>query len=117
MCYGRGTFAICPHWGIDDADAPGTLVVAAGDGVIAAIGWDTAGWQTLSAHLQRPHEAALSCVATMARAVAILRRSGKFERTAGTPRSHRDVARWPARRSTAGASELRRILEGPSWAP
>lgn len=66
--YGGCTFAMCPHWGIDIAGSPGTLVLAARDGVVAAIGWDPTGyghyvilahgdgWQTLYAHLQPPDD-------------------------------------------------------------
>ena len=62
--YGGCNFAMCPHWGIDIAGAFGTRVVAAGDGVVAVLGWDPDGyghyvilahgdgWQTLYAHLQ-----------------------------------------------------------------
>ena len=64
--YGGCTFAMCPHWGIDIASAPDTPVLAATDGVVAAIGWDPngyghfvilahgGGWRTLYAHLSRP---------------------------------------------------------------
>ena len=49
------------HRGVDVADSPGTRVVAAGDGVVAAVGCDPTailvlphggGWPTLDAHLQ-----------------------------------------------------------------
>ena len=62
--YGGCTAAMCPHWGVDSAAPLGTLVLAAADGVVAAIGWDPegyghyivvdhgGGWQTLYAHLQ-----------------------------------------------------------------
>ena len=42
--YGGCTYAMCPHWGIDIAGAPGTPTAVASYGVVAAVGWDPDGY-------------------------------------------------------------------------
>ena len=96
---------------------PEAPVLAAGDGVVAAVDRDPDGWQTLDTTWSCLAAAVLGCDATLACTAAIQLLVWEVGRIDEIAPSLRDVARWQARRSNLGTAELGRTVEARIWAP